>query len=177
MYRRDNQLLKKDLLTSAFAACLMALVGCPFLYVVIDITISPRFTRYTYEFYTLVLPQLLVAGCFLFWRYFSKPALRHWALNIFFYLLEGIGWYVIAVVFNYVSLANLQTGFESLGFSSILFLLGWIVLFTISLRRDTNLKQRLACIPPSVLFGMLLAVLTTAMVTTVVYLMTPTKFI
>lgn len=115
---------KENLPVAALAACVLSLVTCPFLYVVIDVFVRPPFTSFPPEFYVTLFPILIVCARFLFGRLLSRPAEQPRRISLL--IVHGICWCVVAVALVYVSVANLQVGFERISFSSVSFLFAWI---------------------------------------------------
>ena len=166
---------KENLPVVALAACVLSLVTCPFLYVAIDVFISPTFTRFAPAFYFVIFPSLLVCGGFLFWRFLSKPVER--PRRILLLIVHAICWYVVAVALVYVSAANLQVGFERISFTSVLFLLAWVCWLPVVLLRKTALEQWLARLPYAVSMSVLFVILAASGFASISYFVIPPKFI
>lgn len=170
-----NSPRKEDLPVAALAACVLSLVTGPFLYVAIDIFIRSPFTSFPPEFYVTLLPILIVCAGFLFWRLLARPVERPRRISLL--IVHGICWYVVVTVLVYVSAANLQVGFERIGFSSVLFLLAWLAWLPVTVLRKTTLEQRLARLPYAAVVGILVVILAASGLASISYFVTPAKFI
>ena len=168
-------LRKENFPATALAVCVLSLVTCPFLYVAIDVLIRPPFTSFAPAFYFVIFPSLLVCGGFLFWRFLSRPVER--PRRILLLIVHGICWYVVAVALVYVSAANLQVGFERIGFTSVLFLLAWVCWLPVMALRNTALEHRLARLPYAASLSISLIILTISGLATIFYFVTPPRFV